>query len=197
MKASLNRMCRSGLAGRRFGLVLAFAALAGAVAVMPSGAQEAPIKIAVVDLEFVVAQSPGGRALQAKLQQFSEQINAEVTNRREAAQALNQQITQGQNSLSAERLTKLQQELEDAQIGIKRYQDDKQREGQKMQSDGLRGIEAELKPVFEAITAERGYDLILNNVPGVIVLAGPRADITQLVVDRLNATAAAATDSDG
>ena len=187
MKSFSTRNCRRGVPSRRFGLALVALSFL-AVPSIPAVAQEAPLKIAVVDLEFIVASSPGGKALQKKLADFSEQIGAEVNNRRSAAAAIRQQLADGVNTLSEERLTRLQQDLEDAQIAIKRYQDDKQREGQKMQADGLREIEEQLKPVFEQITAERGYDLILNNVPGVIVMAGPRADITQEVLDKLNAT---------
>lgn len=191
MQASSIRICRRGATGRRFGLLFALLAVAGGLISLPAVAQEAPIRIAVVDLEFVVAQSPGGRELQQNLAAFTEQVNAEVKSRRDAASGIRQRLADGANSLSAEKLSELQQELEDAQIAIKRYQDDKQREGQKMQAEGLRGIEQQLQPVFEQVRDERGYDLILNNVPGVVVMAGPRVDITQLVIDKLNAAAAA------
>jgi Skp family chaperone for outer membrane proteins len=55
-----------------------------------------------------------------------------------------------------------------------------------MQSEGLREIEKQLEPVFEKVRDEGGYDLILNRVPGVVVMAGQRVDITQKVIDRLN-----------
>ena len=192
MTSTLTRICRRGANGRRFGLAVVFLALVVLSSTAATVAQEAPLRIAVVDLEFIVANSPGGRALQQRLADFSNSANAEVQSKREAANAVGTQIAQGANTLSAERLTQLQTELDEANTAIKRLQEDKQREGQKMQADGLREIEEQLKPVFEAITAERGFDLILNNVPGVIVMAGPRADITQAVLDKLNATAAAA-----
>ena len=46
-------------------------------------------------------------------------------------------------------------------------------------------IEKQLQPVFEKIRDEGAYDLILNNTPGVVVMAGPRVDITQNVIARL------------
>ena len=86
-----------------------------------------------------------------------------------------------------EKLAELQKQWEDAQIGIRRYRDDKQREGQKIQAEGLREIEKQLQPVFEKIRDESGYDLILNNVPGVVVMANEKVDITAMVVERFNA----------
>jgi len=52
-------------------------------------------------------------------------------------------------------------------------------------------IEKQLEPIFKKIQEENGYDLILNNVPGVVVMANENVDITQLVVDRMNAEAGA------
>lgn len=152
-------------------------------------AQEAPVKVAIVNLDYVVAQSPAGKDLQAKLDAFSQQVKADVEARNQAARDLRQRIADGANTLSDDKLAELQRQYEDAQIAIKRLQDDKTREGQKMQNDGLREIEKQLEPVFKQIRDEGGYDLILNNVPGVVVMASPRIDITQKVIERLQAGA--------
>ena len=190
MKSNQELTGRRGVERRLFGLVVVCLTLATGFSAGAVVAQDAPIRIAVVDLEYVVAQSPAGVALQQQLATFTESINAEVKSKRDAANAIRQRAAEGANSLSPERLTQLQQEFEDAQIAIKRYQDDKQREGQKMQAEGLRAVEQQLQPVFEQVRDERGYDLILNNVPGVIVMAGPRVDITQVVLDKLKAASA-------
>ena len=41
--------------------------------VSPLAAQEPPIKIAIVNLDVVIAESPAGKALQAKLTKFQEE----------------------------------------------------------------------------------------------------------------------------
>lgn len=151
--------------------------------------QEGSAKIAIVNLDYVVAQSPAGRDLQSKLDAFTQTVKGEVDRLGKAAADVRQRIADGTNTLSADKLAELQRQYEDAQIAIKRYQDDKTREGQKMQNDGLREIEKQLEPVFTKIRDEGGYDLILNNVPGVVVMAGPRIDITQKVIDSLAAGA--------
>lgn len=151
-----------------------------------STAQEAPIRIAVVNLDYVVAQSPAGKNLQEKLQGFEKEVRAEVEARTEAARSLRQRMIEGANTLAEDKLSEMQKQLEDATIDIRRYRDDKEREGQKMQQEGLQEIETQLEPVFEKVREEGKYDLILNNVPGVVVMAGPRADITQKVLDAMN-----------
>jgi len=164
-------------------------------AVAPVVAQEAPLKIAVVDVEIVVAESPQGKALQARLEQFQTEVQGELQRMQNDAQAIQQRITDGANSLSEDRLSELNKELEDATIAIRRYRDDKQRQGTKIQEEGLVGIEQVLQPVFAQVRDEMGFDLILNRVPGVVLMISERVDVTPLMIQRLNeATAAAPTE---
>lgn len=169
--------------------------IAGAFAVsllLATGAVAQEVNIVVVDLERVVGQSAAGQALQQELVKFQEAVKVEGEAKAAAARDIRQRIADGANSLSEEKLNQLQKDYEDATIDIRRFQDDKQREGQKMQTEGLRVIEKQLQPVFEKIREEGGYDLIINNVAGVVVMANEKVDITPLVVERLNAAAAAA-----
>lgn len=153
-------------------------------------AQEAAIKIAVVDLERIIGLSESGKALQAKLEGFQKEVQAELDRLGEQANEIRKRAAEGGQSLSDEKLAELQKEFEDKTIAIRRYRDDKQREGEKMKNEGLRQIEIQLEPVFKAIRDERDYDIILNNVPGVVVMASPKVDITQDIVQRLNQGAA-------
>ncbi|GJM08316.1 MAG: hypothetical protein DHS20C11_05920 [Lysobacteraceae bacterium] len=144
------------------------------------------LKIVVVDLDRVVANSSLGQQLQSRLEQFQQQIKSEVEQIQNQARDIRQRAADGVNTLSEEKLQLLQQEYEDKMIALQRFQNDKQIEGQKMQQEGLRQIEQQLEPVFSSIRDDYQLDLILNKVPGVVVMAGERADITQLVIDRLN-----------
>ena len=101
-------------------------------------------------------------------------------------QALRERVANGANTLSDEKLNELKKQFEDIQIEIKRYRDDKQREGQKMQAEGLKAIEISLEPVFKKYRDDNGYDLILNNVPGVVVYGSNNVNITQDILDQLN-----------
>ena len=168
---------------RALGVAALFALVVASAS--PVAAQE--VKIAVVDLDFIVAQSPAGQQLGAQLEQFQQTVQAEIEAKTEAARAIRQRMTEGANSLSEDKLAELQKELEDAGIEIRRFRDDKQREGEKMQAEGLRGIEQQLEPVFTAVRDEGGYDIILNNVPGVVVMTSESVNITQQILDRLNA----------
>ncbi len=172
-------------ARKRLMIAGALAVLGGLVLVPAASAQN----IVVVDLERVVATSAAGKALQTQLSQFQEQVKTQGEAKAAAARDIRQRIVDGANSLSEDKINQLQKDLEDAQIDIRRFQDDKQREGQKMQTEGLREIEKQLQPVFEQIRDEGSYDLILNNIAGVVVMANEKVDITAKVIEKLNAAA--------
>jgi outer membrane protein len=177
----------SRTAGVSTALVLAVALVLGCLVALPAAAQETNIKIAVVDLEAIVALSPGGKALGKQLENFEASVKADVEKMRADRRDLTTRIQEGRNSLSEDKLAEMQKQIEDLTIAERRLLDDKQREGQKMQSEGLKKIEKQLEPVFNKIRDEEGYDLILNRVPGVVVMAGERVDITQKVIARLEA----------
>ena len=168
----------------RFGLGVALAALLALLA-LPVAAQDGGTKIGVVNLDYIVAESPAGKALQAKLETFQQQVQGQAEQQATAARDLRQRMADGANSLSEDKLAEMQKELEDITIAMRRFRDDKQREGQKMQNEGLREIEKQLEPVFQAVRDEGGYDLILNNVPGMVVMSSESVDITQKVLDKL------------
>ena len=173
------------LTTRRLGLAIAGLAL---LLTGPAAFAQGAINIAVVDLEVVVASSQAGKDLATKLKGLQESAGAQVDSMQKEAVELRQRIAEGANSLSDDKLADMQKEYEDKMIAIRRYTDDKQREGQKMQQEGLAAIEKQLEPVFEKVRDEGNYDLIPNRVPGVVVMAGESIDITKKVIDVLNAT---------
>lgn len=170
---------------RRLCLALLAAALLAPSVVV---AQEAAgLRIAVVDLDLLVAQSSAGKALQAKLSSFEQEIKGRLAKLEEERSRTRQLVTEGTNSLSEDRLNELQKQYEDQTIEIQRYTKDKQREGQKMQQEGLRDIELKLEPVLDQVQNQGNYDLILNKALGVVVMASDRVDITSRVLELLDA----------
>jgi outer membrane protein len=160
----------------------------------PAASQEKPLKIGVVDVERVVDESPQGKELQRRLESFQTEIQAQLDSMQEEARAIRRRISEGANTLSQDRVAQLEKEYEDAGIAIRRYRDDKQRQGQKMQEEGLRDIEKVLEPAFEQARDEMGLDIILNHVPGVVILTSERVDITSAMIERVTAATGNATE---
>ena len=160
-------------------------------------AQEAAIKVAVIDLDRLVAQSVAGRALASKLEDFQKKVQAEGTGLADKARATQKLITDGANSLSTDRLAELQEQYEDETTEVRRFTEKKQREGAKMRDDGLKEIEEKLQPVLDKVQQDGNYDLILNRALGVVVMASDRVDITASVIEAFDAAEAAALGSTG
>ncbi len=151
-------------------------------------AQEANIKIAVVDLERVFVLSEAGKGLQGQLAAFQTQVQTEGEKMAKELNDLRQRAIDGGQSLSEDKLSEMQKAIEDKNIAIRRFRDDTQREGEKMKNEGLALIEQQLEPIFKQVRDELGLDLILNNVPGIVVMANEKVDITGVIVERLNAS---------
>lgn len=149
------------------------------------------VRIAVIDLDRLVAQSVVGRQLADKLEAFQAQVQAEGKTLADKARATQKLINDGANSLSSEKLAELQQQLEDESIQVRRFTENKQREGAKMRDDGLQDIESQLQPVLDKIQQDGNYDLILNRTPGIVIMASDQVDITDQVVVAFDAAAAA------
>ena len=165
---------------------LAVSLLALAPLAQPAMAQEDPIKIAVVNMEQVIARSAAGSALNDKLQAFQNEAQEQIAEQQKAIQEMREKVTEATtNGEDQAQLINLQKQFEDATLQLRRFSDDKQREAQKIRAEGLKEIQAQFDPVFEAIQQEFSYDLILNQQPGVVLMVGDRVNITDMVIERL------------
>ncbi|WP_419162639.1 OmpH family outer membrane protein [Candidatus Palauibacter sp.] len=177
----------AGSGSVRLLLALAVATIAWApatLAAQAAEAEDAPLKIGVINVDAVALQSPAGQALRQQLTDFQAAVTAELQTRQTAVQAIEERIGAA-DSLSIDERRLLEREYQDALTDFQRYQQDKQEEATALQADGQNRIRAEIAPVIEGIQADLGYDLILNSTSNIIILFSDRMDITQLAIDRL------------
>lgn len=168
---------------------LAISLAAGLGALAPAGvaaqAEEAPLKVGVVNVDAVALQSPAGQALQQQLAAFQEEVGTELQVREEAVRLIEQRVAEA-DSLSVEERRVLEREYQDVLTDYQRYQQDKQEEVTALQAEGQSRIREEIGPVIAAIQSELGYDLVLNSTSPTILFFSARIDITQLAIDRLS-----------
>ena len=145
-----------------------------------------PLKVGVLNLDAVALQSPAGQALQQEIVAFQEDLTAQLQARQEAARAIEAQVAAA-DSADIETQRRLEREYQDALTAFQRFQQDKQEEANLLRSGGLARIQEEIAPVIEQIQVELGYDLVFNSTSAFIVIFSERVDITQLVIDRLQA----------
>ncbi len=168
---------------------------------------------AFVDLQRILADSTDGQAANARVQELTDQKLAEIESRNAALQAQidaknqqlqasQQKLTQGETVMSPEARISLQREISRLQLEIQRDTQDAQAEMQRVTQDAETELadlqqqlqiefDAKLTPALEAVATETGIDILFNvGQGGGIVWANGALDLTQAVVDRLNAVEA-------
>jgi Skp family chaperone for outer membrane proteins len=186
------RRRRDGRAARRgrslvIATALALASTAAATAQdTPAASQDAPLRIAVLDVDFVAVQSPAGQQLAAEIAAMRQQYGQELATRQAEVNDIQSQVAQvAEDDIEQQRL--LQRRYQDALTAFQRYQQDVQAQAQQRQNEGLAKVREEIGPVIEAVMREEGYDLILNTANPAVVMSSERVDITQTVLERLQA----------
>ncbi len=145
--------------------------------------------MAVIDVERILIESERGKAALQELDGLRQQKQQEGETRQEEINELRNRLSEGQLSLSQERLAELQKQLEDRVIALRRFQDDANRELGKKRDEILAQIEQSVFPVINQIGEEGGYTLIFNKYNSGLVYAQEAVDITRQVIERYNQSA--------
>ena len=169
-------------------LVATLAALA--VLAAPVAAQQRPpVSIAVIDVGRILEDSKAGQAAVEKLVKLRDTKGAEGEVMQTAAQDLQDRIKEGQMTLSEEKLEELRVAFEDKVQELRAFQERANRELQREQEKALGEIEKKVMPVIRQVGQEFGYTVIFNKFQSGLVYADEAIDITDLVLERFDASA--------
>jgi outer membrane protein len=178
---------RAGLRG--IGRALAGAALVAAVAA-PAAAQA--VKVGVIDVQRLVTDSVAGKEALARLKKLQDDKVAEGKSKQEEIEGLRKRLNEGRLSLADDKIAELEKQLEERITAIRRFQEDAERELNKSRDTAFQEIERKVAPLIEAAGREGGYTLIFNKFQSGLVFAIESADITDQIIQRFDASAAAA-----
>ncbi len=163
-------------------IVCSLSALLAAIVAPALPAQEA-IRVASINVELVVAEAREGKDLAA----FLQQIETETRTALEANAGRVEALRQSAAGKSTDELRSIQHQIEDLQRDSQRLASDAERRAAKRQEEVLQQINERLRPVVQQLIDENGYDLILNASIGGVLHASARADVTQRVIELLQA----------
>lgn len=166
-------------------IVLAAVAFLSLAAATPADAQ---VKVAVIDIQKVLAESASGKAAQTEIEALQQAKRSELEAKRQELLDLRKRAEEGALSLAEDKLAELQKEYEDKAIAFKRLEDDANRELQKRGEQLMGKIERQILPVINQLGQEQGYTLIFNKFQSGLVYAADSVDITGDVIARLDAT---------
>jgi outer membrane protein len=159
-------------------------------------AQEVPAaKIGVINVGRLLEESAAGRTAMERLRSLREAKEAEAKSLETQITELRDRVNEGSLSLSEERLAELRKELEDKVISYQRFQDDAQREFQKLQVEIFESIQAQVMPIITAAGEDLGFTMIFNKFESGLVFAVDEIDITDIILERFNASSASSGES--
>jgi len=150
---------------------------------MPAAAQS---KIAVIDVQRVVTESDPGKEVMQNLRVLSDAKAQEGQALQQQMATLQDQFNKQRFTVSEQRQAEMSKEIEDAQIAIRRFQDDAQRELQEAQRRELGGLEERILPIINQVGQAEGYTLIFNKFQSGLVYADEAVDVTDRVIQMFN-----------
>jgi outer membrane protein len=171
-------------------LVVAVAILFAAPALVRAQEQAATPKlgIAVIDVQRIVEESAVGKEAKARLVKAQEDKVAEGRKLSDELDALKKQLaTQGSTLTDAKR-SDLQNEIQDKQVQLQRFQDDAQQQLDELKRKELDNLEKKVMPLINELGREMKLQLIFNKFSSGLVYADSSTDITDIVLKRFNTT---------
>lgn len=153
---------------------------------MPLFAQSAPSRIAVIDVQRVLAGSEAGKAAYEKLQATQKQHVDRLKVQEDEIKRLESDFQQKRLSLSEDKVQELQKQISDKKILLQRSAQDAERELTAERDRSLANLEKQIMPVINEIGKEMGFAVIFNKMEAGLVFASDAVDITDVVVKRVN-----------
>lgn len=171
------------MAGR---LVLAFFLCA----LIPASAALAQTgKVAVIDVQRLVTDSVAGKEALARLKKLQDDKIAEGKAKNDEVDALRKRLNEGRLSLADDKISELEKQLEEKVTGLRRFQEDAEREFNKSREGTFGEIERRVFPVIEQVGKEGGYAFIFNKFQSGLLYADEAADITNQIIQRFDGAA--------
>jgi len=172
---------------KKFLISLAVAALA-----LPTFAQSAPGRVAVIDVNKVLMSSTAGKSAYERLKKMQDDRVAQAKKLDDEIATLDKDINEKKLTLSEEKLADMTKRLSDKKIAMQRFAQDADRDIGEARDRSLADLEQKIKPVIDVLGKEMGLAVIFNKFESGLVYASDAIDITDTVIKRFNENPAAA-----
>src|SRR5215213_1402278 len=171
--------------------VLGGSAFAQAPTVVPP--QQAPLRMAFLDLQRIAAESTEGKAASTKVQALTQKKGAELQDKQKALQGNQQKLQQGGAVLNEAARAQTQKEIDRLTVEIDRFQEDANAEVQELQQSLQAEFQEKLRPVVDAVVKELAIGLLFSAGDAGAIFVDPSLDITGEVIKRFDSGKYAAT----
>jgi outer membrane protein len=148
--------------------------------------QQAPLRMAFLDLQRIAAESSEGKVASGKVQALTQKKSAELQDKTKSLQANQQKIQQGGAVLNEATRAQTQREIDRLTVEIDRFQEDANAEVQEMQQSLQAEFQEKLRPVVDAVVKELAIGLLFSAGDAGAIYVDPSLDITAEVIKRFD-----------
>jgi outer membrane protein len=168
-------------------------------AAVPAGAQGAAegIRLAVVDMDRVMSDSAMGKAEQSAIDKLRSDRTAIISQKQKELEDLEEVIRNASLSWSDERREERVREYEGRRIELRRLNEDATRDVQSEFNRSLAKLQRAALTVTHTLGRERGFTMIFEKSTMPVLFASDAIDVTDEVLQRLNAAIPAAGEGGG
>lgn len=146
---------------------------------------ESGIKISVINIDFIIRNGLAFKSIREQIGKFREVFQGQIQKEEETLRTANQELDSQKTILSTEAFTDKRREFEKQLVEVQRQVQLRKGNLERVQEDAIGQIQKVLNEIVTAMANEQGISLILRQ--DQVVMAGPKLQITQQVLDRLDA----------
>ena len=155
---------------------------------LPSVAQDADAtKIGAINLSYVARMSKAGKRGLAHIEDLGRQKTAEVEIKAADLQRKQAELQRTAIGMTERARTDLQRAFEKARLDFDRVRQDAEKAMQDLQTQFEIDFRAELAPIIDEVSKEKGLQFVFGLEQAGIVWWSPAVDISEDVVKRLDA----------
>jgi outer membrane protein len=148
--------------------------------------QQAPLRMAFLDLQRIAAESSEGKVASGKVQELTKKKGAELQEKTKALQTNQQKLQQGGAVLNDAARAQTQKEIDRLTVEIDRFQEDANAEVQEMQQALQAEFQEKLRPIVDGMVKELAIGLLFSAGDAGAIYVDPSLDITAEVIKRFD-----------
>lgn len=143
-------------------------------------------KVGFVNLQAIAQLSAEGKAAATKVNALAQKKQTEAADKAKALQANQQKLETSGSVMSEAARTQLQKDIDRQTLEGQRFEQDAQAELQELQQQLQQDFQTRLMPVLEALSKEKGLQVLFSAGDSGVIWAEPGIDLTLEAVARLD-----------
>jgi outer membrane protein len=146
-------------------------------------------KYAFINIQRIASESAEGKTSSSRIEQLRAKKASELSEKNKTIEGL--QAKQRSAVMSEAAAAQVQKDIDKTQVEIQRMTQDAQAELQDLQNELQLDFQRKVGPVIEAVSREKGLQLLFSQADSGLVWADSGLDLTAEVIRRLDAASAA------